>query len=85
MATLRVIRGGSWNGNAIRCRSANRNWGAPGYRSDDLGFRLSRTLPSALLPFSRDENAPQGQQGAATAGAEGAAEPPASPDGAAGP
>jgi formylglycine-generating enzyme required for sulfatase activity len=45
MAALRVFRGGSWYGNAVHCRSANRFWYAPGYRLDDLGFRLSRTLP----------------------------------------
>jgi formylglycine-generating enzyme required for sulfatase activity len=84
MAAYRVLRGGSWGNYAFNCRSAYRLMYAPGHRDSDVGFRLSRTLPSALLPFSRDENAPPGQQGAATAGAEGAAEPPASPAGAAG-
>ena len=39
----RVIRGGSWNSNAVVCRSANRYGYAPGYRDDILGFRLLRT------------------------------------------
>lgn len=37
----RVGRGGGWYGSAWYCRSANRSRGAPGNRSDDLGFRLS--------------------------------------------
>ncbi len=43
-AAYRVVRGGSWNGRAVRCRSAIRYGDAPGDR-DDVGFRLSRTLP----------------------------------------
>jgi len=38
----RVIRGGGWGSNAVSCRSADRNWGTPGSRNDDLGFRLVR-------------------------------------------
>jgi hypothetical protein len=38
----RVIRGGSWNYYAVVCRSAFRGSGAPGFRSDYLGFRLVR-------------------------------------------
>ncbi|MFZ4984629.1 MAG: formylglycine-generating enzyme family protein, partial [Blastocatellia bacterium] len=45
MAAARVDRGGSWLHYAVGCRSANRNGGAPGLRGDNLGFRLSRTLP----------------------------------------
>ncbi len=40
--TRRVIRGGDWWTNAIRCRSAFRGYGDQVTRSDDLGFRLSR-------------------------------------------
>ena len=39
----RVVRGGGWNAPAEYCRSANRDWKLPGYRSDRLGFRLLRT------------------------------------------
>jgi formylglycine-generating enzyme required for sulfatase activity len=38
----RVLRGGSWSDGAWHCRSAYRDC-APGYRSDNLGFRLLRT------------------------------------------
>ena len=41
----RVYRGGGWHLNSWGTRSANRDWFAPGVRSYDLGFRLSRTLP----------------------------------------
>ena len=57
MAADRVMRGGSWLSDAFNCRSARRYGNAPGFRSDDVGFRLSRTLPSALLPSGRDRNA----------------------------
>jgi formylglycine-generating enzyme required for sulfatase activity len=53
-AASRVIRGGGWYNNAVNCRSAYRIRFTPGYRYDDLGFRLSRTLPLALLPSGRD-------------------------------
>jgi formylglycine-generating enzyme required for sulfatase activity/serine/threonine protein kinase len=39
--SLRVGRGGSWNGTAYNSRSAYRNRGATGIRSHDLGFRLA--------------------------------------------
>lgn len=41
---LRVLRGGDWFGNALRCRSAFRGYGAQSTRSDDVGFRLLRPL-----------------------------------------
>ena len=53
-AAYRVIRGSSWNGSAVLCRSAYRYGFAPGGRGNGVGFRLSRTLPSALLPSGRD-------------------------------
>jgi formylglycine-generating enzyme required for sulfatase activity len=36
----RVLRGGSWDDDAGRCRSANRDWGDPGDRYDYYGFRV---------------------------------------------
>jgi formylglycine-generating enzyme required for sulfatase activity len=41
----RVIRGGSWYSDAGLCRSAYRNYDAPGFRDVNLGFRLLRTAP----------------------------------------
>ncbi len=38
----RVIRGGSWDGRARSVRAAYRGWDDPGYRNDNLGFRLIR-------------------------------------------
>ncbi len=38
----RVIRGGSWDGEARYCRSACRGGSEPGSRSDSLGFRCVR-------------------------------------------
>jgi len=37
----RVLRGGSWLSDAESCRVANGSSGRPGYRSDDVGFRLA--------------------------------------------
>lgn len=42
----RVYRGGSWYDGAKSCRSAYRNFAAPWYRSQDLGFRLIRSKKS---------------------------------------
>jgi formylglycine-generating enzyme required for sulfatase activity len=41
----RVFRGGGWINGAVICRSALRNYDAPGDRLDDLGFRLVRVGP----------------------------------------
>jgi len=41
--THRVKRGGDWDNTAQQCRSANRNFGSPGYRNNRIGLRLSRT------------------------------------------
>lgn len=38
----RVVRGGGWLGDAVRCRSANRSGDPPDIRGDYLGFRLVR-------------------------------------------
>jgi formylglycine-generating enzyme required for sulfatase activity len=40
----RVLRGGSWNNNPIRLRSANRNWGNPTYPNNYIGFRVARIV-----------------------------------------
>jgi formylglycine-generating enzyme required for sulfatase activity len=42
--SVRVWRGGGWHDAARRCRSAQRYWRTPGYRSDDLGFRVARSF-----------------------------------------
>jgi formylglycine-generating enzyme required for sulfatase activity len=44
----RVRRGGSWILVPRYCRSAYHFYGAPGYRNDDLGFRVSCSPPRAL-------------------------------------
>ncbi|MDZ4682085.1 MAG: SUMF1/EgtB/PvdO family nonheme iron enzyme [Saprospiraceae bacterium] len=41
--SLRVRRGGSWAYDPRDCRVAHRSLGTPGYRYDDVGFRLART------------------------------------------
>ncbi len=41
----RVNRGGSWIVNASNTPVASRNYSDPGYRDNNLGFRLSRTIP----------------------------------------
>jgi formylglycine-generating enzyme required for sulfatase activity len=38
----RVLRGGSWAYSAEYCRSADRDWDAPGDRYNLIGFRLAR-------------------------------------------
>ena len=42
--SFRVIRGGGWNYGAQDCRSAARFSIRPGFRSGDVGFRLSRSV-----------------------------------------
>jgi formylglycine-generating enzyme required for sulfatase activity len=41
-----VIRGGSWDHDAARCRAAVRRWNEPTHRDANLGFRLARSIPS---------------------------------------
>jgi formylglycine-generating enzyme required for sulfatase activity len=38
--SYRVLRGGSWYNSASFCRVANRDYGGPSYRYDDVGFRV---------------------------------------------
>ena len=38
--SLRCLRGGSWNNNAVNCRSANRNVNEPANRNNNNGFRV---------------------------------------------
>ena len=40
----RVVRGGSWGNFPVILRSANRDWGTAGDRSNYLGFRVARTF-----------------------------------------
>ena len=45
-----MIRGGSWNNNPQRVRSANRNRNTPDNRNNNVGFRLAqsaRMMPGA--------------------------------------
>jgi len=44
-ATGRVFRGGSWDRFPLLCRSALRNDRAPGFRINDIGFRVSLDSP----------------------------------------
>jgi formylglycine-generating enzyme required for sulfatase activity len=41
VGSFRVIRGGSWYDDALRCRAADRLRYTPGYRRYDLGFRVA--------------------------------------------
>ncbi len=43
--SYRVLRGGGWSGGAGYPRVANRSRVVPDYRSNSVGFRLSRTIP----------------------------------------
>jgi formylglycine-generating enzyme required for sulfatase activity len=40
----RVLRGGSWRGSLDYCRSANRFFGDPWLKGEDVGFRIARNL-----------------------------------------
>ena len=59
-----MIRGGSWNNNAINCRSANRNNNNPDNRNNNNGFRV--VLPPAqpedrrMLRLTRRPSRPRG-------------------------
>jgi sulfatase modifying factor 1 len=57
----RVLRGGGWRGNSRYCRSADRDWYAPGSRGYFLGLRLARSTPS--YPLDQEEGAaPQAEK-----------------------
>jgi formylglycine-generating enzyme required for sulfatase activity len=42
--SIRVVRGGSWDGNPLSLRSANRSWNSTDLQVYLLGFRVGRTL-----------------------------------------
>ena len=55
----RVLRGGSWSSDAVRCRSSIRGHGDPRGRGHGVGFRLARIDPLPSASFSlggADEN-----------------------------
>ena len=47
-SNLRVLRGGSWNGNPGFCRCANRNYIRRDYLSDLISFRVVCGVPRTL-------------------------------------
>ncbi len=55
----RVMRGGSWGGVAVDCRSAYRSNEHPGIRYVNLGFRLARdgTWPSSIFTLAVEKEA----------------------------
>jgi formylglycine-generating enzyme required for sulfatase activity len=59
---LRVIRGGSWRDNAVFCRSAYRYGDEPGYRDNNLGFRVLAALSRAGFRSSRMANGLAGER-----------------------
>jgi len=44
VVTSRVLRGGTWNFDPQNLRSTYRSWDDPGSRSNNVGFRVARTL-----------------------------------------
>lgn len=53
----RVIRGGSWSGNARGCRAAFRSFRLPDYRDSILGFRPARGSGATAQPGNRSGGA----------------------------
>jgi formylglycine-generating enzyme required for sulfatase activity len=53
--SVRVVRGGCWNGFAGSCQSGYRDWYFPSVRSSSLGFRVARG-PSPSKPVSGAES-----------------------------
>ncbi len=58
---LRVLRGGSWNGDAAFCRTAYRIFDVPAVRNTYYGFRLALS-PSVNKPPEADEKEQQTQE-----------------------
>jgi hypothetical protein len=54
----RLLRGGSFNNQALNVRSANRNTNQPDNRNNNYGFRASRTSDTMPELISREK--PQG-------------------------
>lgn len=54
-ATVKGLRGGSWNNNQNNARVENRNNNHPNNRNNNIGFRVVAliVLPRALLPEVR--------------------------------
>lgn len=51
----RVRRGGSWDSYALGCRSASRDYSAPSFRDNHIGFRLVLVFPSVKIKKNRIE------------------------------
>jgi formylglycine-generating enzyme required for sulfatase activity len=51
MSKGRVIRGGSWAYYSRDCRSATRDYTAPDYRNNRIGFRVSCNAPRTFQPL----------------------------------
>lgn len=45
VGSARVLRGGSWGGDASFTRAANRNFDLPAFSFNLVGFRVARALP----------------------------------------
>jgi formylglycine-generating enzyme required for sulfatase activity len=68
-AADRVVRGGSWGGDARFVRAASRNLGDPAVRSVDLGFRCARVQvvsPAGEAKSGRGKPAERSERAAAT-------------------
>ncbi|MGO9468777.1 MAG: SUMF1/EgtB/PvdO family nonheme iron enzyme [Isosphaeraceae bacterium] len=52
-----MIRGGSWNNEPGRCRSANRNRNTPENRNNNLGFRLVLAQQTWWIPRQTEPTA----------------------------
>jgi hypothetical protein len=50
--SLRVLRGGSWNNNPNRLRSATRNRNTSTNRNNNIGFRLASTLTGRMATLT---------------------------------
>jgi formylglycine-generating enzyme required for sulfatase activity len=59
----RVLRGGSWFNYARHCRAASRDWHAPAYRNDDVGFRVALLPPDGPTKMSGRKKDPEPSPG----------------------